>query len=62
MLHVEPVFWSTEEHPPNIGQITILGVNYPLENVLVNNVPVPYRIDTVYKVRLPTIKINGYRI
>jgi hypothetical protein len=48
VLRSENVFWSNE-NPPNLGAVTILGIGDPVAEVLVNNVAQAFRYDTIHK-------------
>jgi hypothetical protein len=48
VLRSENVFWSNE-NPPNLGALTILGIGDPVAEVLVNNVAQAFRYDTIHK-------------
>jgi hypothetical protein len=50
VLRSENVFWSNE-NPPNLGAVTILGIGDPVAEVLVNNVAQAFRYDTIHKVK-----------
>ena len=52
VLRTENVFWCNNETPPNLGAVTIIGLNEPVSEVLVNNVAQAFRYDTIHKVFL----------
>lgn len=49
-LHSEPV-WLGSVIPPNLGLVTVLGVNKPVSEVTINQVAQAFRYDTIHKVR-----------
>lgn len=48
-LRSDIVNWA-EENPPNLGTITVLGVQKPVTQVIVNGVRLAFKFDTLHKV------------
>lgn len=49
VLRSEVTWWESET-PPNLGAVTVLGINIPVSEVKVNEVAQPFKYDTVNKV------------
>lgn len=50
VLRSENLFWSNNEYPPNLGSVTIVGLDESVSEVLVNGVAQAFQYDTIHKV------------
>lgn len=49
VIRSENIFWSSQS-PPNLGAVTITGLEESVSEVIVNNIAQAFRYDTIHKV------------
>lgn len=52
------VMWSSEQEPPNLEQVTILGIMKPVKSVSVNGQKMKYKYDSTDKVSMIKKHLN----
>lgn len=48
-LQTYPLWWNPE-YPPNLGSVTVLGIDVAVKQVTINNVSQTFKYDTINKV------------
>lgn len=51
VLRIENEHWN-DEHPPNLGSVTVLGLEKPVAHVNINGISRNFQFDTVHKVSI----------